>query len=260
MNYRDMMLANIIKGLMIEKKELKLNLLPTQGYFYPVDMRMFIKAAEIDDILDYEKHIDRSNIIKSIECIKKVVQKNVSFNGKWCYEDLKSVDIIFIFIEIVKFTQSKDLFVNFVDDFGKMRQIAFGPQNFDYFDFSPFLEFYNLETREFIIDGWHYSFPSIGVENSLTRYLSTIYDLKAVETMKKMSYNFLFFLTGKNHLSDDEIQNVIQIFNYDLAEEEKDHINNIVMMFNPILSYALRYAGNRIEIKSKVNLESIWHL
>lgn len=253
-----MTLTNILKGLMIEKKEIPLADLPTQGYFYAVDMKLFIKSAELEDIFDYEQKIDKHNIMNSIECIKNIVSKNVTLSKDYCYDDLKSVDVIFIFLEIVRFTKKKDLLVKYVDS-GVPKELPFCPKYFNYFDFKPFLKFYDSKTREFVIDGFRFSFPCIGIENSLSRYLVDL-TIQKLNEMKDISYDFLFFLAGKNSIQFEEIENIIQIFNFDIEDKDKETISNIISYFNPILSYSLKIDGIKVELKSSMKLESIWQV
>lgn len=243
---------------MIERKEISVATLPSQGYFYPVDMKLFIKSAEMEDIFDYEQKIDRFNIMKSIECIKDIVFKNVSLNNDYSYNDLKSVDIIFIFFEIVTFTRKKELLVKYQD--GKtQKEVAFCAKHFNYFDFTPFLEFYDKATREFVFDGFRYSFPSVGVENSLAKYLSTLSN-EQLNDMKNISYDFLFYLGGKNNMDYTQFENLIQIFNYDLEGKDKETVSQIIAYFNPILSYSLKVDGQKVELRSSMNLELIWQI
>lgn len=253
-----MTLTNILKGLMIERKEIHLTDLPTQGYFYPIDMKLFIKSAEMEDIMDYEQKIDRFNVMNSIECIKDIVFKNVSLNNSYSYSDLKSVDIIFIFFEIVTFTKKKDLIVKYQDG-STQKEIPFCAKYFNYFDFSPFLEFYDKSTREFVFDGFRYSFPSVGVENALAKYLSTLSN-EQIQEMKNISYDFLFYLGGRSNIDYTQFENLIQIFNYDLEEKDKTTVSQIIAYFNPILSYSLRIDGQKVELRSSMNLESIWQI
>lgn len=253
-----MTLTGILSLLMVQKKELDLSKLPSQGFFYSKDMKLKIKKAEPQDIIDYESKIDRHNMIKSIECIKTIVQKNVMLNKKYSFFDLKSVDIIFIFLEIVKFTTGNSINIKFKDKNGASKVVPFCAEYFNYFDFTPMIEYYNEETREFIIDGYHYSFPSIGVENSLADYFVTIIDKTKIQEIQNISYDFLFFLTGKNYLEFEEIDNLIQIFNHDIEDAEKEKISRIVQKFGSILSYSLIVEGEKVEMKYMLNLEKIW--
>jgi len=253
-----MTLNGILSLLVIQKKDLELTKLPSQGFFYPKDMKLKIKKAEPQDILDYESRIDRHNMIKSIDCIKTIVQRNIMLNKKYSFNDIKSVDIIFIFLEIVKFTKGKPIMVKFKSKDGVNKEVPFCMENFNYFDFKPMSYCYDEETREFIMEGYHYSFPSIGVENSLAEYLSSITDSKKIKEIQEITYDFLFFLTGRNSISSSEIENLIQIFNYDLDETEKEKVSKIVKIFNPILSYSLIFEGEKVDMKYMLNLENIW--
>jgi hypothetical protein len=251
-----MNIQNILTALLTDRKQVDVKTLPSQGYFYPEDLRLSIRRAEFWDILEYESTIDRTNVVKSIESIKSIVKRCVELNSPYSYDHLKSVDIIFIFLEIVKFTTARDIMVSYTDRSGVERQAAFGPETFNYFDFTPFLSHYNSESREMIIKGYRFSFPSIGVENSLTSYIS---ESNNPSEFKDIAFDFLFFVSGRHSLDPTEVQNLIQIFNYDLEEEERTKVSSVIESFSQIVSYSLKVDGIKVEMKSNINLENIWH-
>ena len=78
--------------------------LPTQGYFYPKDFEIKLKRASVEDIIEYEFNFKTESIIEIIEVIKSLVRKNLELSKGYKFDDLKSIDIIFIFLELVKFT------------------------------------------------------------------------------------------------------------------------------------------------------------
>lgn len=252
-------LIEILKGLLIETKSIDVNKLPSQGLFYNDDFSIKIKKAEVEDIIDYELKFDKTNVITSIECIKRVVDKNVVLPKPYTYLDIKSVDIVFLFIEIVKYTKNADLKIPYINNMGIESIINFNTDNFNYFDMSIHIPNYDSNTKEVVIDGYRFSLPSIGVETSLTQYLSSVSDEEA-EKLKNVSFDFIFFLGSKNHLRFDEIDNLIEIFNNDIDEEEREKVANIVSKFKGIVGYTLKSEGNTIEIKSKLNLENIWKI
>ena len=63
---------------------------------------------------------------------------------------------------------------------------------------------------------------------------------------------------NKNFLALDEIENLIQIFNYDIEDSEFKKIQNIVNTFSPMQRYSLIKDGQTIEMNSKIDLEKIW--
>jgi hypothetical protein len=251
-----MNIQDILTSLLTERRDIDVKSLPSQGLFYPEDLRLSIRKAEFWDILDYESNIDRTNIIKSIECIKSVVERCVSLNEPYTYSHLKSVDIIFIFLEIVKYTNGREIMVKYEDKSGIGRQVAFGPETFNYFDFSPFMKYYSEGTREMIINDYRFSFPSIGVENSLTGYIASTED---ASKFKDVAFDFIFFVSGRHDLGHHEVENLIQIFNHDLDEVERKKVSEIIGSFAGIVSYSLKVDGVKIEMKSNINLENIWH-
>lgn len=246
---------NLFSGLMKHSKKIDLKLLPSQGKFYKDDFEIKIKKADLEDIIDYEFNFDKENVFLIIESIKKIVKKNTEFSKSFVFEDIKSVDLIFLFFEIVKFTTKKKLKVPFVNtNTGKEEYIEFESRNFNYFDFSKY-EF-DEETKEILIEGYRFSLPSIGIESDLTQYLAK--KLRENEKLEEKNYDFLFFTGNKNILSFEEIENLVIIFNSDLEEQEKDKIQKIVANFLKIVGYTLKVNGDIVEIKTKIDLQTIW--
>jgi hypothetical protein len=59
-------------------------------------------------------------------------------------------------------------------------------------------------------------------------------------------------------LTFQEIENLIEIFNFDMEEEEKIKVKNIIKTFEPLQKYSLIKNGKVIDINSKIDLEKIW--
>ena len=74
------------------------------------------------------------------------------------------------------------------------------------------------------------------------------------------NYNFTYFLGDKEFVTFDEIENLIQIFNFDMDEEEVDKTDSLVKMFIPLQKYSLKRNNKIIEMSSKINLQEIWKL
>jgi hypothetical protein len=117
---------------------------------------------------------------------------------------------------------------------------------------------YNKKDKEFDIDGYKYTLPSIGVENSLTNYLISKSNKKGAIKYNSYNYSFTYFLGKKNVVSFPEIDNLIQIFNFDMDDNEIKKVNSIVNTFLPIQKYSLKKGNDIIDINSKINLEKIW--
>jgi hypothetical protein len=54
------------------------------------------------------------------------------------------------------------------------------------------------------------------------------------------------------------MENLVTIFNFDIEDSEKETISSIVNNFMRIVGYTLKLEGEVIEIKTKINLETIW--
>lgn len=255
-----MTLNNILKNILNIQKEIKVNQLPSQGLFYKNDFKIWIKKAKIEDIVEYEYQYEKEDLGLVISRVKKIVEKNIVLSEGYTYYDIKSIDIVFLFFEIVKFTNNKQINITFYNDIlGKDDTIQFNHNNFNYAKLSEeTMKSYNQSEKEFLIDGFRYSIPSIGVENSLTKFLiSKSYQANA-DDYNHYSYDFLYFLGNKSNLSFEEIENLIQIFNFDLSDEDKNKIKKIVKKFSNIGKYSLKKDQKIIDVTAKIDLEKIW--
>ncbi len=246
-------MINYIINFFRKKKKIDLKKLPSQGFFYNNDFELYIKKADIKDILEYENDFDSRNLGLILFKIKNVVKNNTIIKNSYDWESIKSIDVIFIFFEIVKLTKNKSISFLFNN-----RNIEFSDKTFNYFDFSKILNKWNKDEKCFNLNGYKYSLPSIGVESSLTTFLIDKSYGDHSEKYSKYSYSFVYFLNNKLHLSYDEIENLIQIFNYDIDIDEIVKIDEIVNIFANLQRYTIRYENNIIELNSKINLQFIW--
>lgn len=256
-----MNLITLIKNLVEGYKQFSISSLPTKGYFYPKDFSMKIKKAKEEDIIEYEYKYDSDNVMEIVECVKRIVKKNTIFNDNYSFEDLKSVDIIFIFLEIVSYTTSKPIKIHFFNDQVRTSDfIEFNTKNFNYYNFESIKKFHNESERVFEINGYKFSMPSVGVENCLSQFLLSKSNQENAEEFTNYSYDFLFFLGWKNSLSFSEIENLITIFNFEIESSEKSKIKDVIDMFMAMIGYQLRHNDNLIDVKSNLDLEKIWKI
>jgi hypothetical protein len=255
-----MNLLNIVKGVLNLQKPIDLKTLPSQGIFYKDDFKMSIKRADMEDIIEYEHNYIVDNLGLVINKLKRVVEKNTFFSEGYGFNDIKSIDVVFIFLEIVKFTTAKPIKLNFFDDeLGIESQINFEQNYFNYFRIDDHLmSNFDTITKEFLIDGFRYSIPTIGAENCLTKFLISKSGKPGAERYNKFSYDFTYFIGGKNYLNFEEIENLIQIFNFDMEQSERIKVKNIVRIFSPLQKYSLIKDNRIIDINSKINLQDIF--
>ena len=253
-------LLEVLRTLLTETKKIEILDLPSRGLFYKDDFKIKIKKADIEDIIEYEHRFDKTNLMITINCIKDIVNKNTILSSEYTYEYIRSVDIIFLFLEIVKFTTGKEIPISYINKNGEEDKINFSTEYFNYFNFDKFMSSYDTVSKEILLDGWKFSLPSIGVESSLTKYLSSKSDAEDIKFLNNASYDFMFFLGDKHQLSFPEIDNLIQIFNFDLDESELDKVKSIVDKFKSIVGYSLVSDGNSIEVKTKIDLQKIWKI
>jgi hypothetical protein len=255
-----MSLISIIKGILNVQKRIDVSILPSQGLFYKDDFEIYIKKAPLEDIIEYEHNYDNEDLGKVIVRLKKIVEKNVILSKNYEYSDIKSIDIVFLFLEIVKFTNNKPITLLFFNEFlGKEEQIKFESSTFNYAEINVETKLkYNSENKEFNFDGYRYSPPSIGIENSLTQFLIHKSKDPNSERYNTFSYDFLYFLGHKSNLTFDEIENLIQIFNFDIEEEDRKKIRSIVKKLSIIGKYSLKKDSQVIDVSAKIDLATIW--
>lgn len=254
-----MNLMNILRGVLNYQKKIDIKRLPSQGLFYNDDFQLSIKKAEIEDIIEYENKYVKDDFSVIIEQLKNIVRKNCIFSNEYEFNDLKSIDIIFLFIEIVKYTKGRPIDLTyFNDESGKDDIIEFSSDYFNYFELDNLMSNYDSESKQFIIDDFKFSLPSIGVENSITNFLFSKINDKEIEEYNYYSYDFMFFLGNKKNITFNEIENLIHIFNFDIDDKTKKKIKKIIKMFLPFQKYSLKKGNRIIDIDSKINLEIIW--
>lgn len=255
-----MNLINLLKNLLNLQKKVDLKTLPSLGLFYKNGFEIYIKKADMEDIIEYEHNYIKDDLGLVIHKLKKIVQRNTILPPDYEFEDIKSIDVVFLFLEIVKFTKGKPISFIYIDEeYGNQEMIEFSPNYFNYFQVEEnLLSFYNKENNEFVIDDFRFCLPSIGLENCLTNYLISKSNEPNAIRYNKLNYDFLFFLGDRRKISFPEIDNLIQIFNYDIDKDEKEKIKNIVNLFQPIQKYSLKKGSKVIEINSQIDLEKIW--
>jgi len=255
-----MTLNNILKNILNIQKKIEVNQLPSQGFFYKNDFKIWIKKAKIEDIVEYEYQYEKEDLGLVINRVKKIVEKNIILSEGYTYYDIKSIDIVFLFFEIVKFTNNKQINITFYNDIlGKDDTIQFNHQTFNYAKLSEeTMKSYNQIEKEFLIDGFRYSIPSIGVENSLTKFLISKSYQPNADDYNHYYYDFLYFLGNKSTLTFEEIDNLIQIFNFDLSDDDLKKIKKIVKTFSNIGKYSLKKDQKIIDVTAKIDLEKIW--
>lgn len=255
-----MRLLTYVKTLFSKKVNINVTDLPSRGMFYKDDFKIVIKKAELEDVKEYELDYDNEDMSLILYKLKKIVEKNVILSSSYNFKHIKSIDVIYLFLEIVKLTKNKQIPIEYYDDkTSKKDYVNFSSENFNYFDISDELfDTWDKNERMFDINNYKFSLPSIGVENSLTKYLiEKTYETDAIK-YNDYNYNFTFFIGNKEYLTYDEIDNLIQIFNFDIDDDERKKIDNIVKIFLPMQRYSLKKNGKIIEMGAKINLEDIW--
>lgn len=255
-----MRLTDFIKRIFIKKKKVEIKNLPSQGLFYKDDFKISIKKVDIKEIVEYENNYDREDLGLVLGRLKRIVENNIILSNGYSFKNIKSIDVIFIFLEIVRFTKDKPVQLEyFNDEIGAIDKIDFDEKSFNYCRLSnEIMSDWDSNQKCFVINGYKFSLPSIGIENSLTNFLiKKSYDEDS-SNYNDYSYNFTYFLGDKEFLTFEEIENLIQIFNFDMEEDEVDKTDNLVRRFIPLQRYSLIKNNKVIEMSSKINLQEIW--
>jgi len=255
-----MRLTDFIKRIFIKKKKVEIKNLPSQGLFYKDDFKISIKKVDIKEIAEYENNYDREDLGLVLGRLKRIVENNIILSNGYSFKNIKSIDVIYIFLEIVRFTKGKPVQLEyFNDEIGAIDKIDFDEKSFNYCRLSEeIMSDWDSNQKCFVINGYKFSLPSIGIENSLTNFLiNKSYDEDS-SNYNDYSYNFTYFLGDKEFLTFEEIENLIQIFNFDMEEDEVDKTDNLVRRFIPLQRYSLIKNNKVIEMSSKINLQEIW--
>jgi hypothetical protein len=255
-----MNLSSLVKGILNLQKEVDIKKLPSLGLFYNDDFKIYIKRADTEDIIDYEYNYVKDDVGVIINKIKKIVKRNTSLSSGYSFNDIKSIDIVFLFLEIVKFTKKEPIYFIYTNDnLKKELKIEFSTDNFNYFKISDnIMSKYDKKEKCFLIDGYKYTLPSIGIENCLTNFLIIKSSDKDANLYNNYFYDFTHFVMNKNYLSFDEIENIVEVFNFDMEESELKKVKNIISIFEPMQRYSLMENGSVIEMNSRIDLEKIW--
>lgn len=238
-----MSIFSILSSLKDRTKLIDLTKSITNGIFYPKDFTIKIKKASEIDIAYYKNNFQH-DILSIINCMIKIANNNTIINNG-IFADIKALDLYYIFLEIVKFTLEKDIYVNLGDV-----QIPID-DNYSYFDYSKY-EF-DINTKEFLMNGYKFSLPSMGIEDCLARY---IFEKKEIK--KEYKYSFVYFLGNKNYLSYNEIDNLMDLFNEDMSTEEHDKIEEIVSTFKSWNDIKLSHKGFELDLKYNLDLRNLF--
>ncbi len=241
------------------RKEIIVGNLPSRGIFYDNDFKIYIKKVEIEDILEYEK-LYKNDLSVALSLIKNIVKKHTILPKKYAFFDIKSIDIVYIFLEIVSLSTNKKIKISFYDDLtGEEELVDFDEQSFNYFEIPEQLQkTFDNNTKEFVIDGFKFSIPSIGVETSLGKFLLDKAYSPDADKYNGYEYNFMYFIGNKKILTFSEIESFIEVFNLDIGDEQKEKINKIVDQFNGFSKYTIKSNDKVVELSSKIDLSRIW--
>lgn len=245
------MFLNLLSRIWNKKdmKEINVKTLPSQGYFYPENIKIYFEKGTIDDQVIFHYGINNSNIFGIVDTVKNILFKRlVIFPHNFEFDRIAAIDIFFLFIEFVKFTTGKPIMFS---------DIEFGSTNFLYFDFNQYIENYDSERREFNFNGWRFKLPSIGIESSLARFSYEISIRGKTDEYQDRNYNLIYFLGNRTSIDYKGMINLIETYE-DLPDENKKEVNDIVGKFDKTGMYFLIEMGKKSTRINPHQLKEIW--
>lgn len=247
-----MNISDLLNGVNIFKKYKKVDLkqLPSMNLFYKDDFTLSIKKADMEDMVEYDTYYDNENVLTMLSLIRKIVKNNTKFSNGYKFEDLIEYDLLYVFISIVKYTKGKDVTLPH-----NGKDISFF-DNFKYTNINEAMKYYDNTTKQFAIDGFRYSLPTVGVSIAIQEYMMDKYKSVPGFNMEGLSHNFIYFLNGKNTLSFSEIENLYVIFNQEMEKKDKDIISSIIQKMS--FQYKVLDGQHSIDIGENLKLQNIW--
>jgi hypothetical protein len=169
---------------------------------------------------------------------------------------------MYVFLEIVTLTKGVPVSVLHVSPTtGEITSVEFTTDNFNHFMIpDSVMRCYDEKKRQFVINGYGYSPPTVGVESDLTEFFINAHLMTDTKLYEDAEYDFIYFLGDKVTLDMDEIENLVWAFNHDISFVEQKIVVDIVDMFKGFTDYSLKFKGERVPLSSKVNLGRIWEL
>jgi|TARA_R110002153_G_scaffold6210_8_gene28448 hypothetical protein len=255
-----MNLFNLIKNTRNKPKKINIKNLPSRGFFYKDGFEIYITKCNKDYIKQYKKNIDTTNIPKILKRITRLIIDHTSYSEGYSYKNIISVDLLFIFLEIVKHTKGESIFLDHYDEeTKKIVKIKLDEKTFDYYEPNEeFMNSYDIKEKCFKLNGYMISSPTTGAEEDLTQFLNSISSIPGSEKFNNYNYNFLYVLGNKTSIGIPELKNLIQIFSEDMTKEERINLQEAISNIMPIQKYKMLYNGKSIPVSSKLDLSVIF--
>jgi hypothetical protein len=234
--------------------------LPSMGLFYKDDMRITIKKASPVHRVTYSQGIDVTDSMSVSQGIKYIVKNCTLFSDGYTFNDIRSCDIMFIFLKIVSFTNGQPLVVTHLSKNTRTtKKVEFNEDNFNYFDIpDEIMKNYDSVNKVFFVDGYGYSPPTVGVESCLTDFFINAHMYENTEFFENAEYDFIYFLRDKTSLDYSEIENLVWAFNHDLDDDEQIKVRKIIHIFKEFTGYSLLCGDEKVSLASKIDLGDVW--
>lgn len=204
--------------------------LPSRGYFYPSDFKIILTRIDIDDVRNVFTRVSNTTPKMTsyvmMVLINNILIDQIILNKGYSYDMLVSIDILYLFLELIKFSKGSDVDIN---------GVAFKSDNFEYFDFDDWGEYYDAEKRAFIFDGWEMRLPSVGAYQSVIDYAI----LKGKNADNNIDLTLLYFLKENSYfMGVSEIENLSLCFN-DLSAKERERLKKITKKLEGHMTYRI---------------------
>lgn len=242
------------------KKKLDKLKLPSQSLFYDDGFEVYVEKCKPEYIKEYKTNFDLSDIAPILKRMTRVIIDHTTYSEGYSYRDIISIDLVFIFLEIVNHTKGSPIILHHYDDVSDVIvPIEIGTHTFEYHKYSDgIMKRYNKVDKCFNLNGYMISLPSTGIEEDLTGFLSSISAIPGSEKFNGYDYNFLYVMGTETELSVKKMVDIINIFNIDITNEEKKNLKNAVNKVKSIQKYTIRHNGESIPLSSKLDLLNIF--
>ena len=236
-----------------KKRAIDTKKLPSLGLFYKPDFSIKIRKAALQDIQEYNEKFEKSLLVV-LNNVKTIIERNIILPVGYTIDDIRAIAMMYIFLEIVRWSMDRNDINVSIDG----ENIGF-MSNFNYFQIPElYINDYTELENSFLVDGWRFSLPSIGIERSVTNFLITKEKMGTYEKYVDYNWNFMYFVHDKGELTIQEIDNLLVIFNDDMSDEDKEKIDDIIDTFSGFLRYHVNYKDKSVAIDNNIDLEHIW--
>lgn len=234
---------------------IKTEYLPTRGLYYNENIKITLYKASDKTIKYYKDNINTTDINEMLSVINNVVKSHIKIENS-TFNDLKSIDLLYLFIYIVRITTEKPYLVKYEIEGVGVGEMEFNEDNFLYLEIeklSKHFKEYNKERKQIVLhNGFHFSLPSIGLETQIVEFIKNNKDKYEYENM-----NFIYFMGNENNVANEYIDNAILMFQ-ELDYETRTLIDDFIYLYEEKQRFKLLKDNILVDLKSGLHFDDLW--